>query len=88
MHTVSRRLLRRILEDNPRVTRFQNRFDEPEEEHPADVGPVEEADDDLVIGEEFASGDNLEEDNSHGNRDDDKDGKDGDEIDRKIDDDP
>lgn len=47
-----RRLQRRIIDENPRVTRFQNRFDGPEDEEdepPVDAAELAEADGDLVI---------------------------------------
>jgi hypothetical protein len=46
------RLQRRIIDENPRVTRFQNRFDGPEDEDdepPVDEADLAEAEDDLVI---------------------------------------
>lgn len=70
------RLIRRVLEENPRVTRFQNRFDDPEEEVPPDDGPIEDADDDLVVDENDEGMDDKEEDGSLGNVDaDEKHGK-------------
>eukprot|EP00892_Ulva_mutabilis_P002758 jgi/Ulvmu1/12483/UM009_0136.1 len=66
------KLIRRIMEENPRVTRFQNRFDDPEENAADQDGPVEHADDDLVVGTDIhdAADDGMEEDVSNGNRDD------------------
>jgi len=59
------------MEENPRVTRFQNRFDDPEEPATDQDGPVEDADDDLVVGVDMndAGEDAMEEDGSNGNRD-------------------
>lgn len=58
------------MEENPRVTRFQNRFDDPEEPATRQDGPVEDADDDLVVGADIndAGDDAMEEDGSNGNR--------------------
>ena len=47
----TRRLVRRIIDDAPRVTRFQNRFDgAADEDAPPEDATVEDAADDLVIG--------------------------------------
>lgn len=53
------------------MTRFQNRFDDPEEPATDQDGPVEDADDDLVVGVDMndAGEDAMEEDGSNGNRD-------------------
>lgn len=58
------------MEENPRVTRFQNRFDDAEEPPPEQDVPVEDADDDLVVGTDinYAADDAVEEDGSNGNR--------------------
>lgn len=60
------------MEENPRVTRFQNRFDDPEEPATQKDGPIEDADDDLVVGADIndAADDAMEEDGSNGNRED------------------
>jgi hypothetical protein len=57
-----------VLEENPRVTRFQNRFDDPEEEAPPEEGPIEDAEDDLVVGEDGDDADDKEENGSLGNQ--------------------
>jgi hypothetical protein len=58
------RLVRRVIDDNPRVTRFQNRFDGPEEseDEPDAAMEPEAADDDLVVNADGGGGGNDEAD--------------------------
>ena len=53
------------------MTRFQNRFDDPEESAPDQDGPVEDAEDDLVVGADMndAGEEVMEDDGDNGNRD-------------------
>ena len=70
------RLVRRVIDDKPRVTRFQNRFDGPESDDDAQE-EAPEAEDDLVVGGE----DDAEQDGGVANREEEEDGDEEEEAD-------